>query len=101
VTDVRRSIRLEGKTKGFKSEIDNHKKDCFCCAVDPPPNLYGKAIKSLCIDFCKILAAKLTNEGLRRKPLAKKSVGAAHVGCTQKKESKPNEDKSSKKSRKE
>jgi hypothetical protein len=77
------------------------KRIAFAVQWTPPPNLYGKAIKSLCIDFCKILAAKLTNEGLRRKPLAKKSVGAAHVGCTQKKESKPNEDKSSKKSRKE
>jgi hypothetical protein len=100
VTDVRRSIRLEGKFKGFKCDTCNPEKNCFCCAVDPP-NLSGKAIRSLGRDFCKIPTAKITDEGLQKKPLAKKSAGAAHVGRATKKESKSNENELSKKIRKE
>jgi hypothetical protein len=76
------------------------KKDCFCCIVDPP-NLSGKVIRSLGEEFCKIPSMKLSDEGLQKKPLAKKSDGAVLICRVQKKDSKSNEDKSTKKTRKE
>jgi hypothetical protein len=62
-TIARRSIRLEGKTKGFRCDASNSGRDCSCCAIEPP-NLSGKAIRSLGKIFCKILVAKMTEEGL-------------------------------------
>jgi hypothetical protein len=101
-TDVRRSIKLEGKSKGFKVDGNHPKKDCFCCSVDPPPpTLSGEVIRSLGADFCKISSVKLGDEVLQKKPLAKKSDGVVPIGHGQKKIGKPNVDKTSKKTRKE
>jgi hypothetical protein len=61
VTDVRRSIRLEVKNKGFKCDVSSQGKDCFCCVVEPP-NFTGKAIRSLGKEFCKIPAVKMSEE---------------------------------------
>jgi hypothetical protein len=96
VTDVRRSIRPEGKQKGFKCDVGHLERDCFCCTVDPP-SLSRKTIRSLGREFCKILENKMTEATLQKKPLAKKVVP---IGRPSKKEDKSNEDKSSKKSRK-
>jgi hypothetical protein len=94
---MRRSIRLEGKNKRFKCDVSSQGNDCFCCAVEPP-NLLGKAIRSLGKEFWKISIDKLTEERLQKKPPPKK---ATQIGHPNKKENKPNEDKSSKKFRKE
>jgi hypothetical protein len=67
VSNVRRSTRLEGKSKSFKIDASNPKKDCFCCTIDPP-NLSGKAISSLGANFCKTPSVKLSDEGLQKKP---------------------------------
>jgi hypothetical protein len=37
VSDVRRSSRLECKSKGFKIDASNPEKDYFCCTIDPQP----------------------------------------------------------------
>jgi hypothetical protein len=68
VSDVRTSIRLEGKTKGLKCDACNLGKDRFCCLVEPL-NLSEKAIRGLGKDFCKIPAAKMSVEGLQEKLL--------------------------------
>jgi hypothetical protein len=48
--DVRRSVRLKGKTKGFQTDACNPVKDCLCCSVEPP-TLSGRTIRSLGKDF--------------------------------------------------
>jgi hypothetical protein len=96
VTDVRRSIRLEGKQKGFKCDVGHLERDCFCCPVDPP-NISGKTIRSLGRYFCKISGSKMTEAALQKKVVTKKAVPIGHLS---KKEDRPNEDKSSKKLRK-
>jgi hypothetical protein len=96
VTDIRRSIRLEGKQKGFKCDVGHLERECFCCAVDPPSFL-GKTIRSLVRYFCKISDSKMTEAALQKKSLAKEAVPISHPS---KKEDKSNEDMSSKKSRK-
>jgi hypothetical protein len=63
VIDVRRSVRLEGKTKGFKTDASNPTKNCLCCVVEPP-TLLGRAIRSLDMNICKIPAARLGDDGL-------------------------------------
>jgi hypothetical protein len=65
VTNVRRSIKLEGKQKGFKCDVGHLERDCFCCAVDPP-SLSGKTIRSLGSDFCKISDSKMTEAALQK-----------------------------------
>jgi hypothetical protein len=52
VSEFRRSIRLEGKSNGFKSEVGSQERDCFCYSVQLP-NLSGKAIRSLGRIFAK------------------------------------------------
>jgi hypothetical protein len=95
VSDVRRSIRLEGKHKGFKCDV-GHLKECFCCAVDPP-SLSGKVFRSLGREFCKILENKLNEASHQKKSVAKKAM---LIGRPIKKDDKPNDDKSSKRLRK-
>jgi hypothetical protein len=100
VIDVRRSIRLEGKTKGFTTDACNPIKDCLCCAVEPPI-LPGMAIRILGKDFCKIPVGKMSDDVLQKKPLVKKSAGVVQIGRANKKGNKQNEDKSTKKIKKE
>jgi hypothetical protein len=66
VNDVRRSIRLEGKRKGFKCDVGRPEKDSFGCAVELP-NLSGKAIKSLGKELCKLPESKMTELALQKK----------------------------------
>jgi hypothetical protein len=66
-----------------------------------PPNLSRKAIRGLGKDFCKILATKMSVEGLQKKPIARKGVGAVQIGRVSKKDNKIYEDNASKKIRKE
>jgi hypothetical protein len=71
---------LEGKAKGFKIDASHPEKDCFYCTVNPPPpNLSGKAIRSLGANFCKIPLVKLSDEELQKKPLAMSSLAPPSI----------------------
>jgi hypothetical protein len=100
LSEVRRSTRLEGKSRGFKCDMGNQEKDCFCCSVEPP-TFSSKAIRNLEKEFCKILAGRMSKEELLKKPLIKKGASTVQIGRGRKKGDKSNEDKKSKKSEKE
>jgi hypothetical protein len=63
VTEVRRSVRLRGKSAGFKVDACNPAKDCICCLTDPLV-LSAKVIWSLGSDFCKIPMKHISDEAL-------------------------------------
>jgi hypothetical protein len=69
VSEVRRSTRLESKSRGFKCDMGNQEKDCFCCSIEPPTS---KAIRNLGKEFCKIPTRRMFEEEQLKKPLIKK-----------------------------
>lgn len=73
-TEVRRSIRLKQKSNGLKSThcADNN---CFGCSAVPPA-LSSTVIKNLGEVYCKIPAAKLSEEALSVKKSEKKAAKA-------------------------
>jgi quinolinate synthase len=71
VTEVRRSERLKSKSDGYKV-ASCQSKACFCCATEAS-TLSSKVIRSLDQVFCKISPRVMTEEALKKKPLAKKS----------------------------
>jgi hypothetical protein len=52
-TEVRRSVRLREKAKGFKPCF-GIKNDFLCCARASPPSLSHKTIKKLGTNFCNV-----------------------------------------------
>jgi hypothetical protein len=69
-SEVRRSVRLKGKHHRFKSD-SSPGRECFCYNPEAS-TLSSKVIKSLSKEFCHISNASLTDESLKKKPLAKK-----------------------------
>jgi hypothetical protein len=63
VSEVRRSIRLKGKSAGFKTDACNPSKDCICCS-SVPPTLSAKVIRSLGKDFCNIPLHQISEEAV-------------------------------------
>lgn len=73
-TEVRRSTRLKHKSNGYKS-AHCADKNCFGCSA-VPPTLSSREIKNLGEVFCKIPAAKLSEEALSVKKPGKKAAMA-------------------------
>jgi hypothetical protein len=83
VSDVRRSVRLKGKSEGLKDDACNPSRDCIYCCADPP-TLSGKVIRSLGSDFCKISAKHVSDEELSKKKGGKKGAVAKQAVRTKK-----------------
>lgn len=73
-SQVRRSNRLQGINKGYKSSTcaDRH---CLACSATPPA-ISTKVIRSLGEQFCKIDPKDLTEEKLSNKRKTKSAIGA-------------------------
>jgi hypothetical protein len=97
LTEVR-SVRIKGKSRGFKLDACNPSKDCFCCVVGPP-TLSGKVIRSLGRDFCKISVGQISAERLQKKNMTKKEAAVVQASQVTKKDNGENIDKMVKKSR--
>jgi hypothetical protein len=65
-SDLRRSQRLHGKHKGFKSPVCTEK-SCVGCNTKPPV-LSSSVVRDLGATFCSIDASKLTDAALLSKP---------------------------------
>jgi hypothetical protein len=96
-TEDRRSEKLKGINNGFKSS-SCPSKNCFCCNI-VPPTLSHNVIRSLGKDLCNIPLKDLSEEVLKKKPLAKKGKTAKVIQPTTNNSSNPsnNEDKPQKK----
>lgn len=92
VVDLRRSERLHGITKGFKSLVCRDQ-NCLGCTSNPPL-LSASVVRDLGASFCKVnpdllsddkLGAKLNKKGAVTKPKtkkAKKSKGSEEDAAT-------------------
>jgi hypothetical protein len=99
VIEVWRSVKLRGKSDGFKSDISNPSKDCICCSI-VPPILSSKMIRSLGNDFYNIPLHHISDEALQKKGISKKKAAVGQASRPVKKSSSQDDDKKTKKIRK-
>lgn len=83
-SQVRRSSRVKGKTKGYKSESCKDK-NCIACSAHPP-TISSKVIRNLGENFCKIPVQELDDAALCRKNRKKEPVGAGKTSRKSKKD---------------
>jgi hypothetical protein len=96
VTEVQRSVRLRGKSAGFKSDISNPSKDCICYSTDPP-YLSSKVIRSLGNDFCNIPLHCISDGALQKKGICKKKATIGQASHPVKKSSSQDDDNKTRK----
>jgi hypothetical protein len=99
VSEVRRCIRLKGKSAGFKTDACNPSKDCICCS-SVPPTLSAKVIRSLGKDFCNIPLHQISEEALQKNRIKKKEAVVGQASRAIKKSRSNDDDKNAKNSKK-
>ncbi|KXG29083.1 hypothetical protein SORBI_3005G207900 [Sorghum bicolor] len=77
-SEVRRSKRLTGITKGFKFSICS-KISCFACK-SMPPSTRTKALKKLAIDFCGLSESEVNSNVLQPKRKKASPIGRPKLG---------------------
>lgn len=90
-TEVRRSLRFQGKNKGFRSAtcLDKH---CLGCSAEPP--LFShKIIRNLGESFCKVSTGILSEDSINRKRKNKQPIGRKSVPKKNDSDSSTNDDK--------
>lgn len=83
-SQVRRSTRVKGITKGYKSDGCKDR-NCIVCAAQPP-SISSKVIINLGVNFCKVPIQELEDAALSKKPGKKQPVGVGRASGKSKKD---------------